>query len=103
MTTYQRKLLLSTSAGIALENMDIMFLAFSLSSMITSFHISGTQAGFISTITNLGMLIGGIFFGIIADKYGRVKVFSQTVLLFSIASLLMYFASNIYLVYLFRF
>lgn len=102
MTTYQRKLLLSTSAGIALENMDIMFLAFSLSSMITSFHISGTQAGFISTITNLGMLIGGIF-GIIADKYGRVKVFSQTVLLFSIASLLMYFASNIYLVYLFRF
>ncbi|HFM7159746.1 TPA: MFS transporter, partial [Enterococcus faecium] len=72
-------------------------------SMITSFHISGTQAGFISTITNLGMLIGGIFFGIIADKYGRVKVFSQTVLLFSIASLLMYFASNIYLVYLFRF
>ncbi|MBK4851020.1 major facilitator superfamily transporter [Enterococcus faecium] len=83
--------------------MDIMFLAFSLSSMIASFHISGTQAGFISTITNLGMLIGGIFFGIIADKYGRVKVFSQTVLLFSIASLLMYFASNIYLVYLFRF
>lgn len=70
--------------------------------MITSFHISGTQAGFISTITNLGMLIE-VFFGIIADKYGRVKVFSQTVLLFSIASLLMYFASNIYLVYLFRF
>lgn len=103
MTKYQRKVLLSTSAGIALENMDIMFLAFSLSSMIASFHISGTQAGFISTITNLGMLIGGIFFGIIADKYGRVKVFSQTVLLFSIASLLMYFASNIYLVYLFRF
>ncbi len=32
-----------------------------------------------------------------------VKVFSQTVILFSIASLLMYFASNIYLVYLFRF
>ncbi|MBL5000996.1 hypothetical protein CUZ91_2056 [Enterococcus xinjiangensis] len=31
MTTYQRKVLLSTSAGIALENMDIMFLAFSLS------------------------------------------------------------------------
>lgn len=103
MTKYQRKVLLSTSAGIALENMDIMFLAFSLSSMIASFHISGTQAGFISTITNFGMLIGGIFFGIIADKYGRVKVFSQTVLLFSIASLLMYFASNIYLVYLFRF
>ncbi|MCB8516843.1 MFS transporter [Enterococcus durans] len=83
--------------------MDIMFLAFSLSSMIATFHISGTQAGMIATITNLGMLVGGIFFGLMADKYGRVKVFSQTVLLFSIASLLMFFASNIYLVYLFRF
>lgn len=103
MSKYQRKVLLSTSAGIALENMDIMFLAFSLSSMIATFHISGTQAGMIATITNLGMLVGGIFFGLMADKYGRVKVFSQTVLLFSIASLLMFFASNIYLVYLFRF
>ncbi|MBO0481388.1 MFS transporter [Candidatus Enterococcus courvalinii] len=103
MSKYQRKVLLSTSAGIALENMDIMFLAFSLSSMIATFHISGTQAGMIATITNLGMLVGGIFFGLMADKYGRVKVFSQTVILFSIASLLMFFASNIYLVYLFRF
>lgn len=103
MTNYQKKVLLSTSAGIALENMDIMFLAFSLSSIITTFGISNTLAGFISTITNIGMLIGGIFFGLMADKYGRVKVFSYTVLLFSIASLLMYFASNIYLVYLFRF
>ncbi len=103
MSKYQRKVLLSTSAGIALENMDIMFLAFSLSSMIATFKISGTQAGMVATITNLGMLVGGIFFGLMADKYGRVKVFSQTVLLFSIASLLMFFASNIYLVYLFRF
>lgn len=103
MTKYQRKVLLATSSGIALENMDIMFLAFSLSSMIATFHISGTQAGMIATITNLGMLVGGIFFGLMADKYGRVKVFSQTVILFSIASLLMYFSSTIYLVYLFRF
>lgn len=103
MSKYQRKVLVSTSAGIALENMDIMFLSFSLSTIITTFGITGTQAGFISTITNLGMLVGGIIFGILADKYGRVKVFSQTVIIFSIASLLMFFASNIYLVYLFRF
>ncbi len=75
MSKYQRKVLLSTSAGIALENMDIMFLAFSLSSMIATFHISGTQVGTIATITNLGMLVGGIFFGLMADKYGRVKGF----------------------------
>lgn len=103
LSKYQRKVLLSTSSGIALENMDIMFLAFSLSSIITTFSISSAAAGLISTITNLGMLVGGIFFGILADKKGRVKVFSYTVITFSIASALMFFASNIYLVYLFRF
>ncbi|MDN6639482.1 MAG: MFS transporter [Tetragenococcus sp.] len=102
MSRYQRKVLFSTASGIALENMDIMFLSFSLSSIIATFGLSGAQAGLIATMTNLGMLIGGIFFGLIADKYGRVKVFSQTVILFSVASLLMFFASNIYLVYLFR-
>ncbi|APB32271.1 MFS transporter [Vagococcus teuberi] len=83
--------------------MDIMFLAFSLSSIISSLQVTSAQAGFISTITNLGMLAGGIFFGLLADKIGRVKVFSYTVITFSIASLLMFFASNIYLIYLFRF
>lgn len=102
-SSYQKTVLLSTASGIALENMDIMFLAFSLSSMISTFHINGTMAGMISTITNFGMLFGGVIFGIQADKHGRVKVFSQTVITFSIASLIMYFASNIYLVYLFRF
>lgn len=99
----QKKVLLATAAGIGLENMDIMFLAFSLSSIIQSFHISGTQAGLIATVTNLGMLVGGIFFGLMADRVGRVKVFSYTVIVFSLASLCMFFASNIYLVYLFRF
>ena len=99
----QRKVLISAAAGIGLENMDIMFLSFSMASIIATFGISGTQAGWIGTITNFGMLLGGIIFGMLADKIGRVKVFSYTVIVFSVASALMFFASNIYLVYLFRF
>ncbi|GAB2022824.1 MFS transporter [Pseudolactococcus yaeyamensis] len=102
-TTSQRKVLISAAAGIGLENMDIMFLSFSMASIIATFGISGTQAGWIGTITNFGMLFGGIVFGMLADKIGRVKVFSHTVIIFSVASALMFFASNIYLVYLFRF
>lgn len=99
----QRKVLISAAAGIGLENMDIIFLSFSMASIIATFGISGTQAGWIGTITNFGMLLGGIIFGMLADKIGRVKVFSYTVIIFSVASALMFFASNIYLVYLFRF
>lgn len=100
---YQKKVIASTAAGFGLENMDVMFLSFTLSSMIVDLHISGAAAGLISSITNLGMLIGGLFFGILADKYGRVKVFTYTIWIFAIATALMFFAKNVYWVYALRF
>ncbi|WP_282801559.1 MFS transporter [Secundilactobacillus kimchicus] len=103
LTTNQKWTIASTSAGFALENMDVMFLSFALSSIISDLHINGAQAGLISSITNLGMLAGGILFGLLADRFGRVKTFSHTVFIFAFATAAMYFANNITLVYLFRF
>lgn len=103
LTTNQKWTIASTSAGFALENMDVLFLSFALSSIIAELHISGAQAGLISSITNLGMLAGGILFGVIADRFGRVRTFSHTVFIFAIATALMYFASNITLIYACRF
>ena len=95
----QKWVIASTSSGFALENMDVLFLSFAMSSMIADLHLSGGAAGFISTITNLGMLVGGIAFGILGDKIGRVKTFSHTVIIFAIATALMAFANNIYMIY----
>lgn len=103
LTTDQKWTIASTSAGFALENMDVMFLAFSLSSIIASLHISAAEAGFIATITNLGMLVGGVLFGWLGDRFGRVKTFTYTVFIFAFATAAMYFATNIHLIYAFRF
>ncbi|MDH5101349.1 MFS transporter [Lactobacillus kefiranofaciens] len=99
----QKWVIASTSSGFALENMDVLFLSFAMSSMIADLHLSGGAAGLISSITNLGMLFGGICFGILGDKIGRVKTFSHTVLIFAIATALMAFANNIYEIYVLRF
>lgn len=99
----QKWTIASTSAGFALENMDVLFLSFALSSIISDLHINGAQAGLISSITNLGMLVGGIFFGVIADRFGRVRTFSHTVFIFAFATAAMYFANSITLIYLCRF
>ncbi|KRK96982.1 major facilitator superfamily permease [Secundilactobacillus odoratitofui DSM 19909 = JCM 15043] len=103
LTTNQKWTIASTSAGFALENMDVLFLSFALSSIIADLHINGAQAGLISSITNLGMLAGGILFGIIGDRVGRVKTFSHTVFIFAIATAAMYFAHSVAMVYLCRF
>ena len=39
-----------------------------MASIIATFGVTGTQAGWIGTITNFGMLFGGIIFGMLADK-----------------------------------
>lgn len=103
LDSYQAKVVASTASGFGLENMDVMFLSFALSSIIADLHLSGTQAGLISTITNIGMLLGGIFFGILADKIGRVKTFSHTIFIFAFATAAIYFANNLTMVYLCRF
>ncbi|WKF85442.1 MFS transporter [Lacticaseibacillus pantheris] len=103
VATQRKWVLASTSAGFALENMDVMFLSFALSSIAADMHLSGTQAGFIATVTNLGMLVGGLIFGILGDRFGRVKTFSQTVFIFAIATAAMFFAHNVYMVYICRF
>ncbi len=103
LDSYQKKVVASTTAGFGLENMDIMFLSFALSSIIAELHLSGTQAGLISTITNIGMLLGGIFFGILADKIGRIKTFTYTIFIFAIATGAMYFAHDLTSIYICRF
>ncbi len=101
--SYQKKILASSMLGLGLEGMDIMFLSFVLSSIITEFGISSAAGGSIASITNIGMLVGGVTFGILADKYGRIRIFTYTIFLFSIATALMAFADNIYMIYLLRF
>ncbi|HLR01161.1 MAG TPA: MFS transporter [Virgibacillus sp.] len=89
--------------GLGLEGMDILFLSFVLTSIIAEFNISSAAGGAISSVTNIGMLVGGIGFGILADKIGRIRVFTYTIFLFAIATALMAFASNMTMIYILRF
>ena len=93
----------STAAGFSLENMDIMFLSFALAPIIAELHLSGTAAGWIGSITNLGMLAGGAVFGLLGDRIGRVKTFSYTIFIFAFATAAMFFAHSLSAIYVLRF
>jgi len=100
---YRKKTVVASVAGLTLEGMDIMFISFAMTMIIAEFNIDLATGGLISSITNVGMLLGGIIFGVLADKYGRVKVFTYTVILFAIGTALTGLATSIEQVYLFRF
>ncbi len=101
--SYQRKVLASSMLGLGLEGMDVLLLSFALSSIISEFHISSAAGGMLPSITNIGMLLGGVLFGYMADKHGRIKTFTYTIFIFAIATLLMAFAHSIVEIYILRF
>ncbi|MGF3066790.1 MFS transporter [Facklamia sp. P12945] len=92
---YDRRALITSMIASGLDDVNVMFLAFSLSSIIADLNISSTQAGWIGTITNFGMLFGGLVFGVLADRYNKYKVLKWTVAIFSAATALIFFSQSI--------
>ena len=99
----QRNALIAAIVASGTDDLNVMFLSFSMSSIISQLGISSVAAGWIATITNLGMLAGGLLFGVLADRWDKMKVFYLTILTFSIATALIFFTPNIQYLYLLRF
>lgn len=100
---YQHQTVWAASIGYAMDGLDMMMLAFVLPLIIAYFGINSVQAGSISTITLLGVVLGGYIFGVMADVYGRVRVFTWTILIFSLFTGLCAFAPNFSTFNVFRF
>lgn len=98
-----QRALASAIVASGTDDLNVMFLSFSMASIIAELGISGAQAGWIATITNLGMLLGGLIFGLLADRYNKFKVFKWTIVVFAIATGLIYFTISLPYLYLMRF
>ena len=70
--------------ALVVDGMDLQMLALALPSLTKELQISSLQAGALSTYTLIGMGIGGIYAGWLADRIGRVRVTWWAVLTFTI-------------------
>ena len=81
---YGRKAVFASAIGYGLDGFDLLILSFALSGIIASFSLTDVQAGSLHTITLLGAVLGGIVFGILADRFGRVRMLTYSVILFAV-------------------
>lgn len=81
---YKRKALFAAAVGYGLDGFDLLILSFALGGIIATFGLSDVEAGSLSTITLFGAVLGGIIFGSLADRYGRVRVLTWIVLIFAV-------------------
>lgn len=78
------KVLWAALLGWGLDGMDIMLYAFALTSIQQEFHFSRAQAGWLASVTLLGSAFGGLIFGFLADRYGRVRALVYSILVYSL-------------------
>lgn len=81
-----RKLLGVAGLGWLFDAMDVGMLSFIMVALQKDWELSSQQVGWIGSVNSIGMAIGALIFGILADKIGRKSVFIITLLLFSIGS-----------------
>ncbi|MFB9770263.1 MFS transporter [Lactiplantibacillus modestisalitolerans] len=89
------KLLLLIGTAWLFDALDVALLSFIMPVIKESWHLTGSQLGAVSAVTSLGMMIGALGCGYLADKWGRKPVMIMTLLLFSFGNLLLTIAPNV--------
>ena len=79
-----RKALIAASIGWMLDAFDVMLYALVLKAVRADLGLSADVAGGLQSLTLIASAIGGLAFGVIADRFGRTRALMASVLLYSI-------------------
>ena len=66
-------------AGYAMDSFDFMIYTFMIPTLVMIWHMNKSEAGLIATAALLSSAVGGWFAGVLADKYGRVRMLQVTI------------------------
>nr|WP_279052476.1 MFS transporter [Acinetobacter tandoii] len=89
--------------GWMFDAMDTGLISFILTKMATEWNMSPAEKGWVVSIGFVGMAIGAVCSGALADRWGRRNVFAVTLVTYSIATALCAFAPNLTWLLVFRF
>src|SRR5271169_6617170 len=90
----EKSTLIATFGGWALDGMDVMVYSFVIPSLIAAWHISKSDAGWLGTAALLMSSLGGWLAGLMADRFGRVRVLQITIVWFAVFTFLSGFTNN---------
>src|SRR5260221_4979602 len=86
ITSAERKSLLAGGFGWMLDAMDVMLYSLVLTYLIREFSMDTRTAGFLNSLTLVASAIGGLLFGVVADRIGRTRSLMISILVYSLAS-----------------
>ncbi|MFL0584122.1 MFS transporter [Solibacillus silvestris] len=99
----RNKLLRIAGVGWMFDAMDVGILSFIIAALAVDWGLNSSQMGWIASVNSIGMAVGAVLFGVLADKIGRKQIFMWTLIIFSVASGLSAFTTTLTLFLILRF
>ncbi|HEY0788692.1 MAG TPA: MFS transporter [Thermoanaerobaculia bacterium] len=96
------KALLSAQLGWALDAMDFLLFTFALRSIQAEFGLHDSVMGLLTSVALIAGAAGGILFGRLADRFGRVRAMTWSILLYSASTALLATSSTLFELVLWR-
>ncbi len=82
----QKRSLVAGGLGWMLDGMDVMLYSMVLAELLVHLGISKAEAGFLNSLTLAASAVGGMAFGMVADRVGRTRALMASILVYSVAS-----------------
>lgn len=99
----ERNSLIAGGLGWMLEAMDVALYSLVLASLVGAFTMDTKTAGLLGSLTLVASAIGGLVFGVVADRIGRVRALIISILVYALASAACGFSQTIPQLAVFRF
>ena len=100
---FHYSLLILIGLGWMFDAMDTGMISFILTALVQDWQLSAAEKASIVSISFVGMAIGAVCAGALADRYGRKTVFAATLLIYSLATAACALAPNLTWLLLLRF
>jgi MFS family permease len=84
VSSYGWKALAGSVIGFSMDGFDMLILGFMLAAISADLALTNAQAGSLITWTMLGAVTGGLIFGAMSDRFGRIRVLTWTILIFAV-------------------
>ncbi len=101
-STGARKALVAASLGWMLDAFDVMLYALVLTAVIQDLGMTRETGGLMASLTLGASALGGLLFGVLADKLGRTRALNLSILLYSVFTFACGFAQSVWQFALFR-
>jgi MFS family permease len=88
------KALIGSALGYAMDGFDLLILGFMLRIISADLHLTPPEGASLVTATLIGAVIGGVVFGMLSDRLGRVRILTWTIVLFAVFTGLCAFAQG---------